>query len=900
MDKSGRWMTEPLALVLVSLFLTACGGGGGGNGPGSGDGGGGGGGPPPPPILNYVGPDEQARVTDSNADAFAETTLRGIVELIDISSLALDEPLPAGMIDTVVTGGGGTARLIGSILSDGRGWITAEYNNYAADGLTLTGIEVQRILEPITLNGGRVSIDFHNLQVQSPQRNYLLHGSVTRRDVDRASGRHQLQGDLMVTQAGHAPLRAGPYAISVDPLSGTPPGVSALQVEVGGRSYVATVGYLELSQLEPLHFEGTHVALGATPFSGELRLDGIQDSRLIVSALNRHFGSLVLEEGRMAEFRSRQRRFDMRSDAPPTQLNGALLLAGAGPERFVPVNQLVQLDGRFAVHRDGSFMTHRWRKLSAPPGASLQITAAQEPIAGFVASRFGTYLIEHEVSDGQSSATDTVRIFVGDDSIVPEEFGLRVNVGPDLAVRSGDILHLDGRRTVSPFGQPETMISWVEFFVPFLRPSARHLVFEARESLRPRVSTETPGYYEITHLASTHVPSTQGMALQVIYADYPWRMRRPSYLFSQEGLRLIPEDFLAVDMTGNGEHDLVVVSRGPAIGDFRLKFCSSFGQGHLNGPQVRSYSVPETLATMFRPAIAAGPPNWNGQRDLFVAHGPVIHIFHQETDGSLQQGAPLATAVPGAAPVPQGLHLIDFAAASRPGLVRVTSSEQGGVEVYLWQTDGLPGAPISIEMPHIQQVAVGDLDSDGHADLVVSVQPPGELPALWIGFGDGAGGFSFVQQGSWASAHFAVGDLDSDGRDDIVGVLEEHTLVVLYQQPDGSLQEAQIELIGMPIGVNVDLVDFDGDGRVDIVSHRSASYSALLRQSSSGVFDPAVELPLSRDDGTVGAHRRAWVDFDGDGLMDVVATESRGSREVGGVRRARGLSIVLQTTPEFD
>src|SRR5262245_54655350 len=77
-------------------------------------------------------------------------------------------------------------------------------------------------------------------------------------------------------------------------------------------------------------------------------------------------------------------------------------------------------------------------------------------------------------------------------------------------------------------------------------------------------------------------------------------------------------------------------------------------------------------------------------------------------------------------------------------------------------------APVELPAPGSStavDLAVGDFDEDGHADLVY----PGSSPKLWLG--DGAGGLTPVALPvPTLPAMVDVGDFDGDGHLDIVAI----------------------------------------------------------------------------------------------------------------------------------
>lgn len=178
-----------------------------------------------------------------------------------------------------------------------------------------------------------------------------------------------------------------------------------------------------------------------------------------------------------------------------------------------------------------------------------------------------------------------------------------------------------------------------------------------------------------------------------------------------------------------------------------------------------------------------------------------------------------------------------------------------------------------------RDIGSGDLNGDGHQDLVVAQMGD----QLVVYFGDGRGGFTAgtpqALDGS-STVALRVVDLDGDGDLDVAasiwdgGSTGAGGINLFYNAGDGELEAGPG--VDTPYPWSLAVGDFDGNGHVDLVTgSRNSTDVALSLQQPNGSFDPVVTTPLGEFAAGVEA-----VDLDGDAADELlVATTTTSPAE---------------------
>jgi hypothetical protein len=165
-------------------------------------------------------------------------------------------------------------------------------------------------------------------------------------------------------------------------------------------------------------------------------------------------------------------------------------------------------------------------------------------------------------------------------------------------------------------------------------------------------------------------------------------------------------------------------------------------------------------------------------------------------------------------------------------------------------------------------LTTGDVNGDGHLDLVTANQVPNQSPSvsLLVGNGDGTFG-SHVDYPVPAAGGVKLVDLNGDGFDDLVVASGSAGLTVLMANGDGTLAAGVSYAPGLsPTGW--DMGDVNGDGHIDVVVATSSGIS-VLAGNGDGTLGAPTPVYASAD-----VDDMALADVNGDGILDLLTAET--------------------------
>lgn len=322
-----------------------------------------------------------------------------------------------------------------------------------------------------------------------------------------------------------------------------------------------------------------------------------------------------------------------------------------------------------------------------------------------------------------------------------------------------------------------------------------------------------------------------------------------------------PSDVVLADFNNDGTLDLAVANHDVDL-DNRVSLLLNNGDG--------TFAPTEFHAVGSRPYwMATGDFNGDGWIDVAVTN-----YFGSSFSVLINIGGTFAPQVEFACqPGPTFLACDDIDLDGWPDLV-VSEAFNGSVSVFRNASGGgfVADPPMTVgSLPY--GVTLADLNGDGWKDIATCVYGTGEFQteiAVQLNLGFGVFDAPSTYFAGPASVGIAAGDLDGDGDEDLVtandGFFAEATTVsVLLNAGDGTFAP-QTEYFAGTGPYDVALVDFNGDGALDIASGNEGGNVGILLNAGDGTFGLA-----SVADTPSGSLGVAVGDLDGNGSPEIAA-----------------------------
>lgn len=332
-----------------------------------------------------------------------------------------------------------------------------------------------------------------------------------------------------------------------------------------------------------------------------------------------------------------------------------------------------------------------------------------------------------------------------------------------------------------------------------------------------------------------------------------------------------PTGMVVADFNGDGKKDFAVASISP---NDNVQVFLGNGDGTY---KAKLTFAPQSSIGSSPTSLTAGDFNGDGKVDIILntSTNGKIEVMFGNGDGTFKAGS-----VSYEAGISYNITAKDV---TNDGVLDLIAAQSGSseVRVLVGNADGTFKAATTIVTSSAGYNAwYSDFNNDGKLDIVAAVNGSDTLE---VAFGNGDGSFKAVTSYQVADGprDIAVGDVNGDTIEDLVAVTfngSNPVANVLLGNSDGTFKAATSFALRKS-GLEVQLLDIDGDGKLDIVAatktpgNTSVAYIETLLGNGDGTFKTSTTYlsgPRSENP-TIGL---SVEDLTGDGVGDIFAISS--------------------------
>jgi hypothetical protein len=282
--------------------------------------------------------------------------------------------------------------------------------------------------------------------------------------------------------------------------------------------------------------------------------------------------------------------------------------------------------------------------------------------------------------------------------------------------------------------------------------------------------------------------------------------------------------FYHADFNNDGREDLAYIYQpsGTSNGTFDVEFSDSTANGDAglyNGQtsyQVPLYNgSPDVIAQ-----LALGDFNHDGSIDIaaFAVDSGNVYIYLNDGTGTFSLGGTYSFGPAGGTIGSVSATVADF---NHDQIYDLAFIVNGRLNIWLGNSKG-GFTPALSEPVSGQNLAMGDFDGDGHADLLI-YGDPAAISSAHVYFGDGTGQFpqSITLSLPEGYAAFSEGDVNTDGKMDVIAVdpsVSSNRIYVFYGDSSRKFSNrTSIPAARCLADVPVQVADVDGNGQNDLI-----------------------------------------------------------------------------------